>query len=233
MPGSGRRPEECYPALIRLVRERPDAVLGCDFPFALPRELMAEETWDAFARGFDARFQTAEDFRAYCRERSGGRELRRQTDRAARAPFAAYNARIYRQTFHGIRDFLAPLARAGAAAIRPMQPWRPGVALVFEICPASILKREGLYRPYKGTGAALAGARERILMSFENRGVIAIDSDELRRRILDDPGGDALDSVIAALGARWARDHGADHTDPPELVHAIEGWIYVACGGAD
>jgi hypothetical protein len=225
LPGAGRRPEECLPALVRFVEERRDAAFGCDFPFSLPIVLVRAPTWDAFALGFGRDHPTADAFRAFCLERAGGRELRRLTDREARTPFAAYNARIHRQTYHGIRDLLAPLVWDGAASILPMQPRRPATALILEICPACTLKRDGLYRPYKGASPALAAMRERILSHFEERGQASLES-SLRRQILADPGGDALDSVIAALGTCRAVDEGLDLSDERADPARIEGWVY-------
>jgi hypothetical protein len=48
----------------------------------------------------------------------------------------------------------------------------------------------------------------------------------LRNRVIEQPGGDALDAVLAAVGA-WHgyrdHDHAALHADP---VYAREGFVY-------
>lgn len=226
LPGAGRGLAECLPALARFVKERPDAAFGCDFPFGLPAPLVQEMTWEAFVQRFGECYDGADAFRADCREKTGGRELRRVTDRLARVPFAAFNARLYRQTYHGIRSLLLPLVRDHAGWVRPTQNERSGAALLLEVCPASTLKREGRYCPYKGRAVELRRAREGILSYFEDRDLVRIDSPGIREKILADPEGDALDSVIAALATHRAVQ--GDGAIPPDAVEAsrLEGWVY-------
>ena len=82
-------------------------------PFSLPKDLIEAESWAEFLERFPERFRTETDFRESCTDsalRIGDRkELRRRTDIEAAAPFCAYNLRIYRQTYYGIRDLLGPL----------------------------------------------------------------------------------------------------------------------------
>ena len=112
LPGSGCERSRCLPALVAFVAGQRSAVFGCDFPFSLPAGMIEETSWRVFALTLADRFPTAESFMADCRSRGGGREIRRACDRESRVPFAAYNLRIYRQTYHGIRDILAPLLRS-------------------------------------------------------------------------------------------------------------------------
>jgi hypothetical protein len=96
---------------------------------------------------------------------------------------------------------LHPLIADGPARVIPIQTLvedRPGIA---EICPASILKREGLYLSYKGRGAAPREARGSIVDQLIERRLLRPPATPIRSRLLDDPGGDALDAVIAAIGA--------------------------------
>jgi hypothetical protein len=112
---AGRTQRDAALAALRaLIRVSPGAAFGFDFPFALPRCLMPETSWETFAAAFGDRYADADGFRYACREAAGWRELKRVTDVAARTPFSPYNLRIYRQTFYGIRDLLAPPARTNA-----------------------------------------------------------------------------------------------------------------------
>jgi hypothetical protein len=70
-------------------------------------------------------------------------------------------------------------------------------------------------------------ARERILRHFEDDGSLAIESDAMRSRLLDDPGGDALDGVVAAVAVfrAYVRSLGLNQRDIGEC--GIEGRVYV------
>lgn len=99
-----------------------------------------------------------------------------------------------------------------------MQAAIPGKPWVVELCPATILKRYRLYIPYKGKTKKHYSARERILRRFQKLGITYADSEKLRSIILSNPGGDALDSIIAAFGAFRALQKHA--------LYGTEGYIY-------
>jgi hypothetical protein len=158
--------------------------------------------------------------------------IRRDTDTEAKAPFDCYHYRIIYQTYHGMRDVLLPLSRKKGVAILPFQYRRMARAasVVVEACPSSTLKRLGLpHQNYKQpTGGPLTAKRLRtrraILEGLLRR--VKID-DHHRRVIMRNPGGDAMDSVIAALGTAeaWlAADHRAIARHPR---YPLEGRLYV------
>lgn len=226
LPGSGRQRTRCLEALRAFIAGQGAAAIGCDFPFGLPAALMGHDRWEDFVRCFAGRFATPEAFRAYCIEAAGGRELKRLTDREARTPFAAYNLRLYRQTYFGVRDLLAPLVREGAASVPPMQAPCAGVPWLLEICPASTLKQAGLYRPYKGRGEALRTARAEILDALACLIPFSLES-RLRLVLLNNSGGDALDAVIAAA-ATFRTLQAPDRLHPRDhAAYATEGYVYV------
>jgi hypothetical protein len=221
LPGGGEAREAALAGLRDLVTGAGEAVFGLDFPFSLPRQRIPYPTWEAFAAAFAVDYPTADTL--YTAGRAAPVPSRRATDLDARTPFSPQNLRLYRQTYYGIRDLLAPLAAAGSARVTPMQPPAPGVPTLLEICPASTLKREGLYRPYKGKREAERQQRGVILDALDGFGVRVDDT--ARTLALDDTEGDALDSIIAALGAwRAARDPaGLEARDDMERV---EGRVY-------
>jgi len=98
---------------------------------------------------------------------------------------------------------------------------------LLEVCPASTLKQEGLYRSYKGKTDAHRMARARILESLERTGYLVIAAQAIRSLILEDPGGDALDSVIAALASCRALSTPTLLTAEANEVYALEGRVYV------
>jgi hypothetical protein len=193
----------------------------------VPSRLGDGVAWIDYVGDFSRRFADADAFRAAC-QASAGRELRRVTDREARVPFCAYNIRLYRQTFHGIAGILAPLVVGARAAVLPMQTATPGRALLLEICPASLQRRLGLYGKfgsYKGAAASCRAARRQLLDALVGAGLLASPAPNLRRTLLDNRGGDALDSAIAAIACHRAlQQPGFDQ--PRTSEEAFEGRVY-------
>ena len=225
LPGGAVDLDRALRALVEHLAGKTDALAGLDFPFSLPRELIADPSWNVFVLEFAKQHSTPESFRDDCTRRAGGRELKRRTDVEARVPFSAYNLRLYRQTYWGIRDVLYRFITNHSARVIPMQSPRVGVPVIAEICPASILKREGLYFSYKGRGPLLREARRSIVDGLINRRVLQPPSEITLSLLLDDTGGDALDAVIAAIGAaRVAVDPEA--MTPRDDLDRIEARVY-------
>jgi len=231
LPDSKSERDVALRALRRFIAERPGDAFGLDFPFALADEMIEERTWKAFALAFGARYRSPEAFRARCRK-AGKPERKRVTDIDAKTPFSPYHLWLHRQTFYGIRDVLAPLVRDGLACVLPMQKARAGRAWILEICPASTLKKlseelgKKLYIPYKGRGAERREARKCILGTLECCTQLHVCDDHLRETIIADPEGDALDSVVAALGVDRALRHCAFPRQDWQPVFAREGYVY-------
>ena len=231
LPGAGVERDRCLATLCRFIEQGCDAAFGLDFPFGLPRELVKETTWQEFVLRFGGHYPTAEAFRRRCRA-PGRPERKRLTDIAAKTPFSPYHLWLHRQTFHGIRDLLAPLVRRGRACVAPMQSLEPGKAWVLEICPASTLKRlsqemgRRLHIPYKGKAPGRRRARRRILADLECEAGVVIGDRALRKAILADSEGDALDSVVAALGTARALRHPEFPRPDWKPIYAIEGYVY-------
>ncbi len=149
--------------------------------------------------------------------------MKRRTDIEAKTPFSPYNLRLYRQTYYGLRDVIAPLVRERSACVLPMQARRSGLASVIEICPASTLKQMNWYRPYKGRSIQHRAARLTLVRSLQREGVQL--ATPLKPILWADPEGDALDSVIAAWAAYRARPQ-LDQM-PPDAVYQREGRVFV------
>lgn len=200
LPGSGLHPDAFLPALADFLAGQRRALAGLDFPFSLPRPLIDAESWTDFVHGFAARYPDPAAFRADCRRRSGGRELRRRCDVEARTPFSPYNLRLFRQTWFGIARLLAPLVARGRVGVAPMLAGPEDGVLLAEICPASTLRRLNAGRAYKGQTEIARARRGEILKLFVKNGLeptekAGITAEENHR-------GDALDAVIAA-SAVW------------------------------
>lgn len=220
---SGRPRHLALNALSNLIASSKDAVFGLDFPFSLPDVQLRTQTWLDFARSFGERYATAEAF--YTQHGGKGNEHRRITDEHAKPPFAPANLRLYRQTYYGIRDLLAPLALADQACVLPMMKAQPGKPWLIETCPAVILRSLNLRLTlYKERGDEASERRATIVQGLETFGVQLAD-DALRTRVIENERGDALDSIVAALGTAQAVRAGmlAQADDP---VIRREGWIY-------
>jgi hypothetical protein len=224
LPGGGMTPAVAIDALARHIVLKPDTIVGCDFPFTLPKAVIDRPTWAAFVEEFPKRFPDPDAFRQWVLLRAGGRELRRAADRDTKTPFNSYNLRIYRQTWWGIAHLLAPLATSGRAIVRPFQalPARPH-PIVIEACPACSLKWIGFYPSYKGRSGAHRLERRAVLRRFVGSGLLEPPPAPLQAIMLDNAGGDALDAVIAAAATAHATIEVA-----PDPDQRLEGVIYAA-----
>jgi hypothetical protein len=198
--------------LVASVRGCERALWGFDFPFGLPVELGIGRWKEQLAHVAEFVGQAQDYGRLLVRrsrEVDGSLHIRRLTDREAKTPFDCYHYRIIHQTFHGMRDILCPLSRDVGVCVLPFQFARitsskaSPRSLVVEACPSSTLKRLSLpHRLYKQSGGKppTESHREvrREILAGLNRFVEI--SPRHRRAILANPGGDALDAVLAAVG---------------------------------
>ena len=222
--------------LVDLIRRSERALWGMDFPFGLPVEVMDDGCTWAGQLGHVRRWtDEAYALGLWCLGRAkalgGPNHIRRTTDVDVKAPFDCYHYRIIYQTFHGMRDVLGPLARSPRTAVLPFQHRRLAGALrvVCESCPGSTLKRMRLpHQNYKQPAGGPLTARRRRTRHAILQGLSAHVEvgDRFRRTIMRNPGGDALDAVIAAVGVEHAwrtADHAAVRG---HARYGREGYVY-------
>jgi hypothetical protein len=199
-----------------MVNASESALWGFDCPFGLPLELFpAAATWadqftfvgewgeEAYACGLECIRRTKQLADAHHRT---ALHCRRQTDTEAKAPFDAFHYRMIYQTFYGLRDVVRPLANTPGTAVLPFQyrklPRARRVAV--ECCPSSVLKKHGLpHQNYKQpTGGPLTRLRRLTRHAILDGLARWVTFDERQRRVMmRNPGGDAMDAVLAAAGA--------------------------------
>ncbi|QDT16140.1 DUF429 domain-containing protein [Alienimonas californiensis] len=220
--------------LVERIRRSENALWAVDAPFGLPIELY-DGGWDEQLEVVRAWGGDAYAFGLHCVERArtrcGTMHPRRRTDLEAKTPFDCTHYRIIYQTFHAMRDVVAPLRADAGVCVLPFDwPSLPTARrVVVESCPASVLKRHGLpHRNYKQpAGGRLERFRlrnrQQIARWLEDRCEI---SRHRRRVMLTDPGGDALDAVLCAVGG-LAAVRAADLASVRDDVrYGREGYIF-------
>lgn len=226
-------------------------VVGLDFPFGVLREMMDGLAWFAWAKSFAMRYEDADDFQKDYHQRglasqAGMKEPRRVCDAYAKTPFAPANRWMYKQTYHGIRDLLVPLASRGASVAPMMSIDKKTRLVLLETCPASSLKwlgdqigQQNLATHYKGNEPVRRKNRSRLIDLLRERCGLRLTTRQ-RRQLIDQTGGDALDAVICAMAAgQWGAGT-AGQSLPGQSVHAVpeayqnvaivEGWVYQELG---
>jgi hypothetical protein len=223
--------------LVELIADSQDALWGLDFPFGLPVEVVADgSSWAEQLRSVSQWERGAYALGEECVRRALGlgrsMHIRRATDQEARTPFDCYHYRIIFQTFHGMRDVLAPLSRVRGTAILPFHYRRLAGArrVITESCPGSTLKRLGL--PHQNYKQAEGGplTRRRLDTRHEILSVLSAEvaiSPGHRCMIMRNSGGDALDAVIAALGASQAWRDADHHFIARHPRYRREGRLYI------
>lgn len=204
--------------LVHLILGSHQALWGMDFPFALPIEIAGPGGLKTQLRWVSTYPGNAYEFGRDCVQiarRIGTRlHLRRVTDIETKTPFDCYHYRIICQTFHGMRDVLNHLAGRPGTVIWPFDTSTSYDRLVVETCPGSTLKRWGIphqnYKQPAGGPLEPKRRRNRRIILQHLRQIIEL-SDAHVRKIQRNPGGDALDAVIAAAGT-WE----AFNTHDPE-----------------
>ncbi|MCX9011134.1 MAG: DUF429 domain-containing protein [Candidatus Methanoperedens sp.] len=217
------RLDACLRSLRDFIASEKDCAFGLDFPFGLPKKLVKESSWEDFVRHFPENYPNLKKFRDACKIYHEP-ELKRTTDIKSKTPFSPYNLRIYYQTYYGIHDILYPLVSADQARILPMQNVENGKTIVIEICPASTLKK--LWHPgkplsYKHNTDTHFEAREQIIDKLNTN--ISIPG-SIRTIALNNAGGDALDSIIAAYSTFCASRKNFTVKDGKN--YCLEGYVF-------
>ncbi len=225
LPQSSKIRDVCYIALRRFIADRGECICGIDFPFGIPRSLVKEDRWEDFITNFSMLYDSPLAFKNKCYDAAGNNELKRKTDKETSTPFSPYNLRMFRQTYHGIKDILAPFVIDKIACVLPMQQPEQRKPWIIEICPAATLKDLNIYCGYKGKSREAKENRGRILNEIEINGFAKV-KEELWPIILDNKGGDAIDSVIAAVAASRII-HDTVLLTVRDEDYSIEGHVYV------
>lgn len=209
---------------LRKAIKRAD-IVGLDFPFGLPAGVHDFERWTDVCAWIAESVSDPEDLQRQCvqraRETTDGQRtyLRRRTDDPYNA-LSPYHWFTASQTFYGIRNVLWPLLGAEAITVEPMQDGDR--TPVCEVYPAGTLQDVGLpAEQYKDDTDAARERRETIVEGLQ---LTPLALHGVEEHLASDVGGDAIDSVLAALAA-WRANREAFETEGP--YDPVEGHIYV------
>lgn len=196
--------------------------IGIDFPFGVP-EVIADlvfhaTTWKEFINSQNWGGLNPDRFRDQCNNVQGS-ELR-DTDAMYQGD-CAYSIRIYKQTFHGIREILRPLLQRGVS-IAPMV--NNGNTTILETYPAATLTKEDelFATRYKNVTSTRDRRNHniRVLSGLNDLDISGISN----KTVLDNRKGDAMDSLVAALATFRASHNSSPFSVNPRTP--IEGYIY-------
>ena len=228
--------EPCLAHLVQMIRDSKHALWAIDAPFGLPVELLPPRAGYPYVlrtarRWSDGAHALGLHYLQIAKTLGGPNHLRRLTDAEGKAPFSCYHYRIAYQTLHVQRDVLHPLLTDPKTCVLPFQHERLSKAhrVLVEACPSSTLKLLSLpHHNYKqAEGGPLTPRRRRTRHVILSKLRTLLDlTDAQYRAMMRDPGGDAIDAVLASLGALWSwrsLDHKRIAADPRRRR---EGFIY-------
>ncbi|MEO7400587.1 MAG: DUF429 domain-containing protein [Polaromonas sp.] len=211
-----------------------------DFPFGLPRELVAQLGWPLhwpeLIRHYASlsRPEIRNSFAAFCDARPAGRKFaHRATDKPAGSS----------PSMKWVNPPVAYMLHAGVPRLLGAGVHLPGLhqgdlrRVALEGYPG-LLAREVLgLRSYKSDNRARQTperliARKDLITALEHGqtrlGLRLKVSHAQRDALVDDASGDSLDAVLCLLQAAWAAGQGAPRYGLPPVMDGLEGWIVTA-----
>jgi len=217
---------------------------ACDFPFGLPRTLLAALGWPHDAAGGDSawaasirhlagmsRAQMIGQFRAYCDARPPGSKFaHRATD------FPAGSS----PSMKWVNPPVALMLHAGAPRLLAAGVDLPGLhagdlrRVALEAYPGFAARSLIGRQSYKADDRARQTpdrreARARIVARLERGehrfGLPLVLDPALREACIADPAGDLLDAVLCLVQAAWGWQRREQRYGLPGTVDPVEGWI--------
>ena len=187
-----------------------------DAPFSVPVTVYEahdlDKDWLTLARWMN-RFEDPRAWRRALRA-VDRKEKKRTCDRSAHAPLAPMNLRVFKQTWTVVCEVLLPLVSDEIDL--PCLRGTDSPVSVVESCPASVLHRLGeSARGYKGTTSETRARRTALVGVLEGEGLDL--PSPIKRRAIEDPEGDVLDSLSLLL---------TPVSEPTPREASCEGWIW-------
>jgi hypothetical protein len=214
-------------------------VCGMDFPFGQPRSLVSALGWPPDWEGYAGEvtrlgkeeFESA--IRADMARRPAGSKYRyRLTDRRSGSSSAMmlFRVPVGKMFYRG-----APRLLASGVSVQPCRP-NQNARVAVEAYPAVVARRFLGRASYKNDErakqtAAHRDARESLVAGLESEtlreayGFTVVLEGSWREDLVQDPVGDALDSLLCAVQAAWAYTKRDENYGIPAECDPNEGWI--------
>lgn len=214
-------------------------VCGMDFPFGQPRSLVEAlgwpTTWEGYvgevARMPKKKFEAA--IRADMAQRPKGKKWRyRLADKRSGSSSAMmlFRVPVGKMFFQG-----APRLLASGVSVVPCHP-NGDDRVAVEAYPAVVARRFLGRTSYKNDDRRKQtpeqqSARKRLLAGLQSPelereyGFTVRVDDSWKERFIEEPGADALDSLLCAVQAAWAYARRKDNYGIPNECDPLEGWI--------
>ncbi|HLI09839.1 MAG TPA: DUF429 domain-containing protein [Ktedonobacteraceae bacterium] len=210
-----------------------------DFPFGLPRLLLANLGWPRHWEDYmqlvatQGRTGFEETITCYCASQPPGQKhLLRATDTLAksRSPMMLHRVPVGKMFFQG-----APRLLQSGVSILPCRPTSDS-RVALEGYPALVARRYLGSRSYKSderskqTGEKLAARRE-LVQALRSPalsagfGLTLTLPDPLAAILISNPMADLLDALLCAIQSAWAYTRRADGYGIPRNCDSDEGWI--------
>ena len=213
-------------------------VCGMDFPFGQPKDLVEALGWPAGWEGYVEKvahlgkegFEDA--IRADMASRPYGKKWRyRLADRRSGSSSAMmlFRVPVGKMFFQG-----APRLLRSGVSVQPCRPnGDPRVAV--EAYPAVVARRFLKREPYKRDGVPdtpeRKSGREKLVSGLGSEALrhaygftVAMDK-VWRERFVEEPGADALDSLLCSVQAAWSYTRSKEGWGVPAECDLDEGWI--------
>lgn len=221
-------------------------IAGFDFPFGLPRELLAKlgwphvpadgmTAWARMVRHLEAmpRADMVAAFRAWCDARPAGEKFaHRETDRrAGSSPSMKWvNPPVAFMLQAGAPRLLA--AGVTVPGLQPGDPRRIALEAYPGLLARAIVGRAS-YKSDARAGATLEreAARRAIVRAIERGLPLGLPVElvpAVRDACIRDASGDRLDAVLCAAQAAWAWQRRDEGFGLPDRIDPLEGWILTA-----
>jgi len=222
---------------MEFLKRSPVWIAGVDFPLGQPRKLIENlrwgETWTEYVNlvGQMTKQEFVEALNQYRQDRaSGDREHLRQTDKFAGAisPMKVYGVPVGKMFFEG-----APRMLAAGFSILPCHP-TDDPRIVIEIYPALIARSIIGKQSYKSDTKQKQTLEMKLLRQeiinqvrspiFQAKyGFIVKINNQLGLESVNDPSGDTIDCLLAAIQATYASQQSSYGI--PATCDRLEGWI--------
>jgi hypothetical protein len=225
-------------------------VIGIDAPLGQPRRLLTNlaehnpawtESWASYVNVISqlTKAEFEDVLNAYRASRpTGDKQHLRYCDKLAGAcsPMMLYGVPVAKMFF-----VLAPLLLAAKVDVPLLRPILTSVCHVLEVYPALVVQVLAKLMPDAGQRVSYKSdvvskqtqtqhnARAQMITALsqgaldEGYGVRLELPPQLQNAMIDDPKGDLLDALFAAIQAAWAS--GQDNFGIPQDTDALEGWI--------